>query len=194
MARTVQTPAPAFSPATAAAAKMTQGVLDRDGFGVLLQQQFTSARGAGSALSLLVIEIDNLGALAQQDGAGGSGLIESASKLLSALARQPHRAASLGGETLALLLPGSARPQAAAMAEAARRLLSSKPMPRGNGKSIPITICVGVATFEEGQPLREPSHLLKAAELALKAAQQSGTNCVRVFTLPKPATPQPAAA
>ena len=100
----------------------------------------------------------------------------------------------LGGETPALLLlpANAARPQAAAMAEAARRLLSSKPLPSGSGKSIPITICVGVATFEEGQPLREPSHLLKAAELGAESHRSNrGRIACACSRFPSPLTPQP---
>jgi PleD family two-component response regulator len=56
-----------------------------------------------------------------------------------------------------------------------------------------VTLSIGVATFEPGSPLKQPAHLIKAADMACYAAKNAGRNCVKVFTLPGAATKAPAA-
>ena len=43
-------------------------------------------------------------------------------------------------------------------------------------------IGIGVATLDPAGPVKEPAHLLKAADMALYAAKNAGRNCVRVFS------------
>ncbi len=83
---------------------------------------------------------------------------------------------------MCLILPGTGRGTAAAIAESIRRAIAAKPLPCGK-ISLPVTASIGVATFEPNGPLKAPAHLLKAADLAVYNAKHSGRNCVRVFTL-----------
>lgn len=89
------------------------------------------------------------------------------------------------------MLPGTARATAAAIAESIRRAIASRPIPCGE-TVLPITASIGVACYEPNSPLKHPSHLLKAADLAVYAAKHAGRNCVRVFSAAKPGTPAPA--
>lgn len=88
------------------------------------------------------------------------------------------------------MLPGTARPAAAAIAENVRKMIAGRPLSLGE-LSLPVTVSIGVASLEPGGPLgcpfREPAHLLKAADLAVYAAKRAGRNCVRVFALSKQA-------
>ena len=90
-----------------------------------------------------------------------------------------------------LLLPATARPVAAAIAESIRRAVSARPISAG-GSNIPVTASIGVATYEPGSPLTTAAHLLKAADLAVYNAKKGGRNCVKVINLNP--TPRPAAA
>ncbi len=90
---------------------------------------------------------------------------------------------------MAVIVPGAHRATAAAIAESIRKTIASFP-PSVCG--VPnLTVSIGVATLEPGGPVKEPAHLLKAADMALYAAKNAGRNCVRVFSghaaLSKPA-------
>jgi diguanylate cyclase (GGDEF)-like protein len=120
----------------------------------------------------------------------GDRVLQAMGQLLSTATRAQDLAARYGGEEMCLVLPGTGRGTAAAIAESIRRAIAAKPLNLGT-TSLPITASIGVATFEPNGPLRVPAHLLKAADLAVYNAKHSGRNCVRVFTL---AAPKPTAA
>ena len=94
---------------------------------------------------------------------------------------------------MVLLMPGTPRAEALAIADAIRREVAARPVEPGSA-TIAVTISVGVASLEQGTRFKEPAHLLKAADLALYAAKSAGRNCVRAFSLGKQSGPQPAAA
>jgi two-component system, cell cycle response regulator len=106
-------------------------------------------------------------------------------KLLRTAARAQDLAARYGGEEMSLVLPGTTRQTAAAIAETIRRAICARPINAGT-IMLPISASIGVATFEPGCPFTAPAHLLKAADLAVYNAKHSGRNCVKVFAL-KPA-------
>ena len=108
-------------------------------------------------------------------------------------ARAQDLAARYGGEELALVLPGTSKATAAAIAESIRRAIAARPVNVG-ATNLPITASIGVACLETGSPFREPAHLLKAADLAVYNAKRSGRNCVRVFSLAPKAAPAPGTA
>jgi two-component system, cell cycle response regulator len=154
-----------------------------------LADELTIAIAQSGEVSLLLLEIDHLEAMQRQYGREvAQTVLESADAIVSAVARPQDHWAPLPGGQLALLMSGAKRKGAAEAAEAIRRAFCVKPVACGNGLQIPITASVGVATYQPGMPLREPVHLMKAADLALFAAKQSGRNCVRVSTLPKTST------
>ena len=92
---------------------------------------------------------------------------------------------------MALILPGTNRAVASAIAETIRKAIAAKPIAHEN-LQIAVTASFGVACFEPGSPIAQPAHLIRAADLALYNAKHSGRNCVKVFAL-KPAA-KPAAA
>jgi diguanylate cyclase (GGDEF)-like protein len=159
---------------------------DRASFDKRLAAHLAAAVSQGSPLSVVLIEIDHLKALESEQGrSAGERVLQTVGRLLGAISRPQDHPARLDSERLVLLMPGATRALAAASAEAVRRTLAARPVVCGNGLVVPVTLSAGVATYEPGIPLREPAHLMKAAELAVFAARQSGRNCVRVFTLPK---------
>jgi diguanylate cyclase (GGDEF)-like protein len=94
---------------------------------------------------------------------------------------------------MALILPGTSRNTAAAIAETICRAVAAKQVPLGDGKTLSVTASLGVAAFEPGGVLAQPAHLIKAADLALYTAKKSGRNCVKVFSPPTKAQVKPAA-
>jgi diguanylate cyclase (GGDEF)-like protein len=98
-------------------------------------------------------------------------------------------AARYGGEEMTLVLPNTGRASASAIAESIRRAIAAKPLCSEAGM-LPVTVSIGVAALEPGMPFREPAQLVKAADLAVYAAKHGGRNCVKVFSLNKPAAAQ----
>ena len=104
-------------------------------------------------------------------------------KLLRTAARATDLAARYGGEELMLVLPGTGKSTAAAIAESIRRSIAARGID-GQGQKLAVTVSIGVATYEPESPLTQAAHLLKAADLAVYAAKHAGRNCVKVFSLP----------
>ena len=103
-------------------------------------------------------------------------------KLLRSIARPKDIPARYGGEELALILPETPRAIGANIAEALRLAVTKKPIVCGK-LQVPVTVCVGVATLEPKSRMTDPSHLLKASDLAVYAAKSAGRNCVKIFSL-----------
>jgi diguanylate cyclase (GGDEF)-like protein len=103
--------------------------------------------------------------------------------LIRTAARSGDLAARYGGEEMVLVLPETPRPIGAAIADAIRRAVARCNTSAGHA-AIAVTISIGVACLEPGGPLRQPDHLLKAADVAVYAAKKGGRNCVKVFTPP----------
>ena len=114
-------------------------------------------------------------------------MLKAIAKLFRAAARPQDLAARYGGEEICLVLPATPRSIAAAVAESIRAAVAARPIPVAPRPTptgvaptaaaspvteLTVTVSVGVATYEPGCPLREPAHLLKAADLAVYAAKK----------------------
>ena len=175
------------------------GLANRARFDEFLAHQFAAAQAGGKPLALLLMDVDKFKSVNDTHGhPTGDKVLKAVGALMGAAARQYDLAARYGGEEMVLVMPGATRAVAAAMAENVRRAVASKPVNCGN-LTLNVTASIGVACYEPGSPFREPAHLLKAADLAVYAAKHAGRNCVKIFSLAKPAgataatTPQPAA-
>ncbi len=163
------------------------GLANRAKFDQFLAEQFAAATSAGKPLSLLLMDVDKFKSVNDKHGhPTGDQVLKVIGKLLRTAARATDLAARYGGEEMSLVLPGTTKATAAAIAESIRRTVAAKPVQCENVQ-LPITISIGVATLEPGSPLTQPAHLLKAADLAVYAAKHGGRNCVKVFSLPSKA-------
>ena len=168
------------------------GLANRARFDAFLAEQFQAHRTVGKPLSLLLLDVDKFKSINDTHGhQAGDRVLKAIAAVLGNSARSQDLAARYGGEELSLVLPGTGRSTAAAIAESIRRSIEAKPTSAGPGLNLPVTASIGVATMEPGDPFREPAHLLKAADLAVYNAKGSGRNCVKVFSL---AQQKPAAA
>ncbi|HEX4054992.1 MAG TPA: GGDEF domain-containing protein [Tepidisphaeraceae bacterium] len=159
------------------------GLNNRAVFDESLKQHFAASRTAASPLTLLMIDVDNFKAINDHWGHQiGDLVLAGLGKLLRSAARHQDLAARYGGEEMALLLPQTPRAVAAALAETIRLAIAKKPMVCGT-QSVPVTVSIGVATLEPHSLMTDPSHLLKAADMAVYAAKHSGRNCVKIFSL-----------
>jgi diguanylate cyclase (GGDEF)-like protein len=167
---------------------------NRATFDEYIREKFVTAVQEGEPISMLMLDIDKFKSINDTHGhQTGDLVLQHVAKIMKAAARPQDIAARYGGEELTLVLPGTPRAIAAAIAETICRAIAARSV-RAGAKTLNITASLGVATYEVGGIMREATHLIKAADMAVYAAKHSGRNCVRVFTLPTKAAPKPAAA
>jgi two-component system, cell cycle response regulator len=156
---------------------------NRSSFDETLKELFAAARTGGSALTLLMLDVDKFKSINDQHGhPAGDRVLATLGKLLKSAARDKDLAARYGGEEMVLLLPETSRAIGAAIAETIRLAVSKQPINCGK-QAVPVTVSIGVATLEPNSRMTEPAHLLKAADMAVYAAKNSGRNCVKIFSL-----------
>jgi diguanylate cyclase (GGDEF)-like protein len=152
-------------------------------FDETLKAVFADARKDSVPLTLLLIDVDKFKLINDRHGHQvGDQVLRAIGKILKSAARSKDLAARYGGEELALILPETPRPVGASIAETIRLAIAKKPIPCGK-QAIPVTISIGVATCEPKGMMSDPSHLIKAADMAVYAAKKSGRNCVKIFSL-----------
>lgn len=159
------------------------GLANRAQFEAFMGEQFTAATDGQTPLSVLMLDVDHFKQVNDQHGHPvGDQVLRAIGKTLKGAARTQDLAARYGGEEMALVMPAVAREMAAAIAERIRQDIAAEPVDCG-GILVPVTVSIGVASFDPGSVLREPAHLIKAADMALYAAKSDGRNCVKVFAV-----------
>jgi diguanylate cyclase (GGDEF)-like protein len=160
------------------------GLANRARFDQFLAEQVGLALAKRRPISLLMLDVDTFKNVNDTHGhPAGDHVLKVIGKLLRTAARATDLAARYGGDELTLVLPGTGKSTAAAIAESIRRTVAAKPI-QWEKQGVSVTVSVGVATLEAESPLKQAAHLLKAADLAVYAAKHGGRNCVKVFSLP----------
>ena len=158
------------------------GLANRGRFDEFLGGAFRSAAAAGQPVAIVMLDLDHFKGVNDKHGhQNGDLVLKAIGKLFASAARPTDLAARYGGEEMALVLPGTTRSTAATIADAIRRAIAAKPITCGK-LQVKVTASLGVAALEPGLPMKEPDHLLRAADLALYNAKSAGRNSVRVFS------------
>jgi diguanylate cyclase (GGDEF)-like protein len=164
------------------------GLSNRLAFDQFLAEHFRNAIANNKPVSLLLLDVDRFKSINDTYGhQTGDAVLKYLGKLLRTVARAQDLAARYGGEEMALVLPGTTRATAAAIAETLRRVIAARPVACEN-VSLNVTASIGVASSEPPHLFKEQAQLIKAADLAVYAAKHGGRNCVKVFS-PKPPAP-----
>jgi diguanylate cyclase (GGDEF)-like protein/putative nucleotidyltransferase with HDIG domain len=144
---------------------------NRRGFRELLDLELERARRGGTAMGLLVGDLDRFKDVNDHSGHHvGDLALQRVAKLLCEGKRQIDAAARVGGEEFALVLPDTERDGAFALAERLRRALRDE----FAGDPTPLTISFGLSVYpEHGETA---ASLLHAADEALYAAKEGGRN------------------
>ena len=159
------------------------GLFNRRRFADVLKREFAVTRRYRNTLSCLLVDIDHFKQINDRFGhdAGDQVLKEVARRIVSSL-REVDLAARYGGEEFAILLPHTSKKDARIVAE---RLLSNlrKQQFTFGSETVRVTASVGCAgntDVASGQA----EDLVKAADLALYEAKNSGRNTVVTYRSP----------
>lgn len=157
------------------------GLSNRRRFDEFIAEAFAAAQNDSEPLALILLDIDKFKLINDSYGhPAGDEVLKSVAATLISAARPTDLVARYGGEELALVLPGTTRNTAAAIAESIRHALAARRISCSTVE-VAVTASFGVAVFDSMVPFKEPAQLLKAADLALYAAKKAGRNCVKVF-------------
>jgi len=143
-----------------------------------LEALLSRARRHGTELAVALIDVDRFKAV--NDGFGhavGDRVLRELSVRLEERVRQEDVVARHGGEEFLVLLPDTAAPGAAVVAEGLREHVAGRPF-ADDAQRVPLTVSVGWASWA-GEVLDD---LIQRADAALYAAKGAGRN--RVCTVP----------
>ena len=157
------------------------GLANRRVFDQTLAMECARLKRTGSALSLLILDIDHFKALNDSEGhqRGDEYLKLVGSELKRLAKRQIDLAARYGGEEFALILPETGAAGAEQFAGMVLLAIATLELPHPASSVAPfVTVSVGVATATEGHS--SPGELIAAADQALYGAKRSGRNRVNV--------------
>jgi diguanylate cyclase len=152
------------------------GLANRRGLDEMLYAAQIKAMETGSALSVLLIDIDYFKQFNDTYGHQvGDQVLRLTAGVFRELLREADRAARYGGEELIGVLDGSDLKTARAVAERIRATVSERKMrKRSTGEVLgAITVSIGVAEFQPGESIGE---LVERADRALYQAKRLGRN------------------
>ena len=158
------------------------GLANRRVFDQTLKMECARLKRTGSAVSLLMLDIDHFKALNDSEGhqRGDKYLKLVGSELRRLSKRQTDLAARYGGEEFAVILPETGAAGAAGVAESMRLAIANLELPHPASPVAPfLTVSVGVATASL-EFHSSPDQLVAAADKALYDAKWSGRNRVNV--------------
>ncbi|MCK8786353.1 EAL domain-containing protein [Roseomonas sp. NAR14] len=168
--------------ATLAATDGLTGLANRRQFEAELSREWRRARREGSAIALLLIDVDHFKAVNDRYGhQTGDNCLRAVARWIDASIRRPgDLGARYGGEEFAAILPETDIAGAAATAEAIRARVEAD---RGREFSSdgPVTVSIGVAVLHPAAAAHDNEMtLIRLADAALYQAKRNGRNRVEI--------------
>lgn len=145
------------------------GVGRRNDFDSKLLEEVARASRSSSPLSLLLVDVDDLGRVNEMNGlAAGDSLLVQAASVLGATLRVSDSLYRYGSDEFAIVLPDTDLPTAAVVAERCREAVAAMRWMAGL-----VTVSIGVAELQSGHAAED---LVARARTALHRAKESGGN------------------
>jgi diguanylate cyclase (GGDEF)-like protein len=158
------------------------GLTNRRRFFNLATQELARSRRYGSALAIVLIDLDHFKRINDEHGhLIGDRALAHAASIFAREGRDVDVVARYGGEEFAILLPMTNANGAKEMAERCARQLANTPLQLDGIAPIRITASMGVVCAD-GHPDGAIEDLLRSADTALYRAKQAGRDRVEVAT------------
>ncbi len=152
------------------------GLGNHRGFQEELDARVAVAREEGSAVGLLMLDVDDLKRTNERRGhTAGDETLRSVAMILRANARRGDRAFRIGSDEFAVLLPGT---DLAAAEVHAKQILAAA-LSGNHGTGGPVSLTIGVSAFPDPSGGRQP--LVIHAEAALHSGKRHGRTIVERF-------------
>jgi diguanylate cyclase (GGDEF)-like protein len=140
------------------------------------ERELSRAQRHQRPLSLLLLDVDEFKRINDERGhLCGDQILRELAALLGRQMRRECCFARYGGEEFAVVLPETDAEGARLAAERMRGLVEAHGF-RADGRTIPVTVSIGIATLEPG--MQSPAQLFHCADLRLYEAKHAGRNCV----------------
>ncbi len=148
-----------------------------------LGQEIHKAESSDRPLSAFIFDIDHFKKYNDSHGhLAGDELLKALSRTILREIREDDVAARYGGEEFVVLLPGTRKHEALAIAEKIRKTIESTRFPHAETQPLgKVTISGGVSTL--GEDAKTSTELLKTADDALYRAKQKGRNMVLAYKI-----------
>jgi diguanylate cyclase (GGDEF)-like protein len=128
----------------------------------------------------MMLDLDHFKHINDSHGHGvGDQVLKAFAGVLRRAIRRMDVPGRLGGEEFAVILPGASLDGARQLAERVRRAVMEMQVPDALGQPIPVTVSIGLASFEPETPVAEA--LLTRVDEALYRAKTMGRNRVEVI-------------
>jgi two-component system, cell cycle response regulator len=155
-------------------------VLNRRALTLRLTAELERSRRYDSVLSLLLIDIDHFKRINDTHGhLVGDEVLREVARLLAAAVRSVDLVARYGGEEFVVVLPETSLEGALIFAERVREQMAETQFPGAAGRSLSLTVSIGVATFPSGG-VETVEELFARSDEALYRSKAGGRNRVVV--------------
>lgn len=151
------------------------GLANRRTLDQRLRLEWDRAQRSGEPLTILMIDVDHFKAFNDRHGhQGGDQALRTVARVIESNIRRPaDLAARYGGEEFAVILPHTDSAGALLIAEHIRS--SVEHLPRVDRDAMPITVSIGLSTWDKRSRI-SLEELLLSADRALYEAKHSGRN------------------
>jgi diguanylate cyclase (GGDEF)-like protein len=155
------------------------GLANRRGFDREIEREWQKAAATGTALALMMVDIDFFKLFNDRYGhVSGDTCLRAVGETLSLVTlEEAVLVARYGGEEFALLLPGLNIHRATALAEEARQAIEDLAINHSESPIGHVTISVGVESVVP-EKFQSYANLIEAADRALYDAKRQGRNAV----------------
>ncbi|RJP77015.1 MAG: GGDEF domain-containing protein [Candidatus Zixiibacteriota bacterium] len=151
-------------------------IFNRRVFQNLITREFYRSHRYGHPLSCIMIDLDHFKHVNDSEGhLVGDQVLREVAALLHGSLRKTDFLARYGGEEFVVILPEAENKAAATLAEKLRRAVEAHPFDI-EGRTIHVTISLGVATYSREMPVTSEEELVQRADANLYLAKRYGRN------------------